>query len=81
MSGAVKNPPRMSVAEFLAWESADGLAWQRVDGEPQAMAPANRTHGALQNEPGSRHGRAFGPARHDALPTGAGLSAGAAVAP
>ncbi len=43
----------MSVAAFLAWNPADGRTWQLVDGEPQAMAPANRTHGALQNELGS----------------------------
>lgn len=42
----------MTVAEFLAWDAGDGRLWQLVDGEPQAMAPANRTHGALQNELG-----------------------------
>jgi Uma2 family endonuclease len=41
---------RMSVQEFLAWEPEDGRAWQLVDGEPQAMAPASRTHGTLQGE-------------------------------
>lgn len=39
----------MTVAEFLAW---GGDGWQLVDGEPQAMAPASRTHGALQAELG-----------------------------
>lgn len=53
MSSAFKIPVRMSVAEFLAWEPVDGQAWQLVDGEPVAMAPTNRTHGALQNELGS----------------------------
>ena len=42
----------MSVEEFLAWEPGDGRAWQLVDGEPQAMSPANATHGTLQNELG-----------------------------
>jgi Uma2 family endonuclease len=42
----------MSVAEFLTWDPGDGQAWQLVDGEPQAMAPANHTHGAIQNELG-----------------------------
>ena len=42
----------MSVQEFLAWAPGDGRAWQLVDGEPQAMAPANRTHGILQGELG-----------------------------
>ena len=43
----------MSVEEFLDWDSGDGLLWQLVDGEPQAMAPAKRTHGALQTELGA----------------------------
>ena len=45
-------PSRMSVAEFLAWDPGDGQVWQLVDGEPQAMAPANHTHGAIQIELG-----------------------------
>ncbi len=40
----------MNVAEFLAWSPASAQRWQLVDGEPQAMAPANRTHGAIQAE-------------------------------
>lgn len=40
----------MSVDEFLDWEPGDGQMWQLVDGEPQAMSPAKRTHGALQGE-------------------------------
>jgi Uma2 family endonuclease len=47
-----KIPVRMSVAEFLAWHPGDGRQWQLVDGEPQAMAPASSTHGAIQNEVG-----------------------------
>ena len=42
----------MSVDEFLAWEPGDGRAWQLVDGEPQAMAPASITHGTVQSELG-----------------------------
>ena len=40
----------MTVAEFLAWDAGDGRLWQLVDGEPQAMAPASRTHAAIQGE-------------------------------
>lgn len=41
----------MSVEEFLAWNPGpDGEIWQLVDGVPEAMAPAKRTHGALQAE-------------------------------
>lgn len=43
----------MSVAEFLAWDAPAPGPWQLVDGEPQAMAPASRTHGAIQAELGS----------------------------
>ena len=53
MSAALKHPPsRMSVAEFLAWDSGDysGRRWQLVDGEPVAMAPARQDHGAMQSE-------------------------------
>ena len=42
----------MTVNEFLAWNPPGGQVWQLVDGEPQAMAPANRTHGAIQGELG-----------------------------
>ncbi len=53
MVALARIPMRMSVPEFLAWEPGDGRAWQLVDGEPQAMAPASRTHGTLQGELGS----------------------------
>jgi len=52
MSALPKIPARMSVAEFLTWNPPSPLLWQLVDGEPQAMAPASRTHGAIQNEIG-----------------------------
>ena len=41
---------RMSVAEFLSWNPGGPEKWQLLDGEPVAMAPANRSHGALQGE-------------------------------
>ena len=45
-------PARMTVDEFLVWDSGDrsGRLWQLVDGEPVAMAPASQNHGALQTE-------------------------------
>lgn len=43
----------MSVQEFLAWDPGDGRTWQLVDGEPRAMAPANRTQGTLLGEIGA----------------------------
>ena len=52
MTAVLKIPIRMTVTEFLAWNPPGGQTWQLVDGEPQAMAPANRTHGAIQNELG-----------------------------
>jgi len=48
-----QNPVRMTVAEFLAWNPPTPQLWQLVDGEPQAMAPVSRTHGAIQCELGS----------------------------
>jgi Uma2 family endonuclease len=45
-----KVPVRMTVDEFLKWDSEDGLRYELVDGEPRAMAPASTIHGFLQNE-------------------------------
>ncbi len=53
MSAALKHPPsRMTVDEFLAWDSGDrtGQRCQLVDGEPVAMAPASDNHGSIQAE-------------------------------
>jgi Uma2 family endonuclease len=52
MSSALKPPDVMSVTEFLAWEAPGPDRWELVDGEPAAMAPTSRTHGALQLELG-----------------------------
>jgi Uma2 family endonuclease len=56
MSTVRKSLPRhMSLSEFLVWEREEPSPchWILVDGEPVAMAPANRTHGAIQNELGA----------------------------
>ncbi|MBV9655915.1 MAG: Uma2 family endonuclease [Acetobacteraceae bacterium] len=53
MSATAKVPLRMSVQEFLAWDAADGLRYELVDGLPRAMAPASPVHGLLQSELGS----------------------------
>jgi Uma2 family endonuclease len=49
---ALRKPPphRITVAEFLSWNPDDPTihAWQLIDGEPVAMAPASRNHGAIQ---------------------------------
>jgi Uma2 family endonuclease len=42
----------MTVDEFLAWDAPGETRWELVDGEPIAMAPTSRTHGALQLELG-----------------------------
>ena len=52
MVALAKIPVFMSVDDFLCWEPGDGQMWQLVDGEPQVMAPPNRTHGTLQAELG-----------------------------
>ncbi len=56
MSVALNIPVPMTVAEFLAWNSPTGGAWQLVDGEPIAMAPTSRSHGVLQGELGRQIG-------------------------
>lgn len=53
MSAALTHPPsRMTVDEFLAWDSGDhtGRRWQLVDGEPVAMAPGSDNHSMIQAE-------------------------------
>ena len=50
MSASVEVPVRMTVDEFMAWDPGDGRPRRLVDGVPQAMAPTNRTHGALRSE-------------------------------
>ena len=50
MVALAKSPASMHLDEFLDWNPGDGGKWQLVDGEPRAMAPANRTHGTLQAE-------------------------------
>jgi Uma2 family endonuclease len=53
MVALTKIPVRMTVDEFLKWDSDDGLRYELVDGEPRAMAPASTIHGFLKNELGS----------------------------
>ena len=53
MLAFAKVPIRMTVAEFLKWDSQDDLRYELVDGEPRAMAPASTVHGFLQNEIGA----------------------------
>jgi Uma2 family endonuclease len=52
MTTLAKTPIRMSVSDFLRWDSQDGLRYELVDGELRAMAPASTIHGFLQNELG-----------------------------
>ena len=52
MAVLAKIPVRMTVDEFLQWDSDDGRRYELVDGEPRAMAPASTIHGFLQNELG-----------------------------
>ena len=53
MPVVAKIPIRMTVDEFLKWDSGDALRYELADGEPRAMAPASTIHGFLQNELGS----------------------------
>jgi Uma2 family endonuclease len=54
MVARANMPVRMTVRDFLGWESDDGMRYELVDGEPLAMAPAGTVHGLLQNELVSR---------------------------
>ena len=49
---AWKVPAVMNTADFLAWDAPGNGRWQLVDGEPQTMAPANRSHGTIHAELG-----------------------------
>jgi Uma2 family endonuclease len=53
MSAAPKIPEFMTLAEFLGWSAPGQELWQLVEGAPVAMAPASRTHGAIQSELGA----------------------------
>jgi Uma2 family endonuclease len=46
----------MTVDEFLVWDPDEpsGRAWQLIDGEPVAMAPASENHGAIQGRVATR---------------------------
>ncbi len=53
MDSALKMPSRrMTVVEFLEWDSGDrtGALWQLRDGEPEMMAPASDSHGSIQGQ-------------------------------
>jgi Uma2 family endonuclease len=52
MVAVAKMPVRLTVEEFLQWDSGDGRRYELVDGVPHAMAPTSNTHGLLQNELG-----------------------------
>jgi Uma2 family endonuclease len=51
MTALAKIPVRMTVDEFLRWDSGDDR-YELVDGEPHAMAPTSNTHGLLLGELG-----------------------------
>ncbi len=50
--GALRKLQPMTASAFLDWDNDDrsGRRWQLRDGQPEAMAPASRTHGAIQAE-------------------------------
>jgi Uma2 family endonuclease len=54
MPNALHKPPPMTVAQFLEWPGdGTGRTYQLVDGEVQAVSPANATHGTIQMTLGS----------------------------
>jgi Uma2 family endonuclease len=57
MVALLKSPRyRMTVAEFLTWDPRNPSvhAWQLIDGEPVAMAPASDNHGTIQTSLAAR---------------------------
>jgi len=56
MNAAPKIPDFMTADAFLDWNAPGPELWQLVDGAPIAMAPASRTHGAIQSELARRIG-------------------------
>lgn len=50
-----RAPTRMTIDEFLVWDTADatGRRWQLVEGEPVLMAPTTEVHGGIQMELGA----------------------------
>jgi Uma2 family endonuclease len=52
MSAVPKIPAYLTLDEFLVWDAPGPERWQLVDGVPTAMAPASRSHGAIQIELG-----------------------------
>lgn len=54
MVALAQLPLRMTVQEFLNWDSGDDVRYELVDGIPRAMAPAKPAHGLLQMELGGR---------------------------
>jgi Uma2 family endonuclease len=52
MGALAKVPARMTVDEFLNWDSGDFVTYELIDVEPRAMAPTNRSHATLQSELG-----------------------------
>jgi Uma2 family endonuclease len=50
MSALANVAKPMTVEEFLVWEGPFDARWELVEGQPIAMAPAKRTHNAIQAE-------------------------------
>jgi Uma2 family endonuclease len=67
MVGLAEVPVRLTVGDFLDWESGDGLRYELVDGEPRAMAVAWTMHGFLKSELGCLIGNHLHEHRSDCL--------------
>ncbi len=52
MSALANAAASMTLRDFLAWEEPHEARWELVEGQPMAMAPATRTHAAIQAEVG-----------------------------
>ncbi|ARN79972.1 Uma2 family endonuclease [Methylocystis bryophila] len=52
MSALANAAASMTLRDFLSWEEPYEARWELVEGQPMAMAPATRTHAAIQAELG-----------------------------
>lgn len=67
--------PRLTVAEFLEWDSGDERRFELIDGVPVAMATPRRAHRILA----ANLARRFGEALDDRPPCSAGVEEAIAV--
>lgn len=67
---------RMTVEEFLGWDSGDGSAYELYAGQPVAMAPPSTAHSILTSNLARHLGNALDGRHHCTVRSEAGIIAG-----